>query len=745
MVDAERNAMNGLPRSDDAAGAAADRPSGDENANAVPNAATAPARSASEERESMLLNRELSLVAFQSRVLEEASDPRNPLLERVKFLAILGSNLDEVVMVRLAGLMAQRQAGVTDLSPDGSSVADQIAALRKAIGEQQQQALALWHQELRPALNEAGVHVLDYDDLTEKQQIQAARIFLEEIFPVLTPQGFDPGHPFPHISSRSLNLAVGLRDQKGEDHFARLKVPSLLPRLVPLKRSSGGERRDGTVPDHHWFVWLEHLIAAHMDGLFPGMTILSTAPFRVIRDADIEIQELEAGDLLETISEQIYERQFSAAVRLETAASMSKVGRHVLLTNLDLDAKDSITLDGPLDLSGLMQLHGIELHELKDPSFTPALPRRLRPEVREGKSLFHTIRQGDILLHHPYESFDPVVDLIRAAARDPQVLAIKQTLYRVGRNSPVVRALLQARREYRKQVTVLVELKARFDEESNIGWARLLEREGVHVIYGMIGLKTHAKTLLIVRRDSDRVRRYMHLGTGNYNAVTARVYEDLGLLTCDDDLATDVSDLFNYLTGYSAITDFRRLLVAPINLRSRLTELIRREVTHHRDGRPGHLIFKCNSLADKQIIRELYAAAQAGVEIDLIVRGICCLRPGVPGLSDHIRVRSIVGRFLEHSRIYWFQNGDQPEVYLGSADLMVRNLDRRVEAVFPIIAPELVQRLYRDILQVYLADNQKARLMQPDGSYRRASAGKGDQTLDAQARLLALAGQEVEG
>jgi len=496
--------------------------------------------------------------------------------------------------------MAQRQAGVTDLSPDGSTVAEQIAALRKAIGDLQQQALALWHQELRPALDMAGVHVLDYAELNEKQRHQAARIFREEIFPVLTPQGFDPGHPFPHISSRSLNLAVGVRDRAGEDHFARLKVPSLLPRLVPLKRSSGGERRDGTVPDHHWFVWIEQLIAAHMDELFPGMTILATAPFRVIRDADVEIQELEAGDLLETISEQIYERQFSAAVRLETAAAMSKAGRRVLLTNLELDAKDAITLDGPLDLSGLMQLHGIELYELKDPSFTPALPRRLRPESRDGQSLFHTIRQGDILLHHPYESFDPVVDLIRAAARDPQVLAIKQTLYRVGRNSPVVRALLKARREYRKQVTVLVELKARFDEESNIGWARLLEREGVHVIYGMIGLKTHAKTLLIVRRDHDRVRRYMHLGTGNYNAITARTYEDLGLLTCDDDLAADVSDLFNYLTGYSAITDFRRLLVAPINLRDRLTELIRREVAHHRDGRPGHLIFKQVQLARRR-------------------------------------------------------------------------------------------------------------------------------------------------
>ncbi len=709
-----------------------------------PPADSAPASDAAATGAALFLNRELSLLEFQNRVIEEAADPRVPLLERVKFLAILGSNLDEVVMVRLAGLLAQRQAGITDLSLDGRTAAEQLAALRKQIAELQRRALELWHKELRPALDAAGIHVLDYRDLNEKQRNQAARIFREEIFPVLTPQGFDPGHPFPHISNRSLNLALGVRDPKGEEHFARLKVPSLLPRLVPLKRSSGGERRDGTIPDHHWFVWLEQLMAAHAPELFPGMTVTAAAPFRVIRDADIEIQELEASDLLETMSERVYERQFGAAVRLETATDLNKAARRVLLANLAIDPKDEISLDGPLDLTGLMQLHGIELHELKEPSFTPPLPRRLRPEVRDGQSLFYAIRQGDVLLHHPYESFDPVIDLIRAAARDPQVLAIKQTLYRVGRNSPVVRALLQARREYRKQVTVLVELKARFDEESNIGWARLLEREGVHVIYGMLGLKTHAKTLLIVRRDQDRVRRYMHLGTGNYNAVTARLYEDLGMLTCDDDIAADVTDLFNYLTGYSAIEDFRRLLVAPINLRRRLTELIRREVAHQRAGRPGRLIFKCNSLADGQLIKELYTASQAGVQVDLIVRGVCCLRPGVPGLSENIRVRSIVGRFLEHSRIFWFQNGEAPEVYLGSADLMFRNLDRRVEVVFPVRAPELVQRLHKDILQVYLADNTKARLMQPDGSYVRAQSEADAEPVDAQALLLARAGQENE-
>ena len=690
----------------------------------------------------LFLNRELSLLRFQARVLEEAQDAANPLLERVKFLAILGSNLDEMVMVRMAGLVAQRQAGITDLSLDGRTAAEQLAALRRDIGDLQRRALALWRDELRPALDEAGIHVLEYDELSDKQRQQAVRIFREEIYPVLTPQAFDPGHPFPHISNRSLNLAVGIRDPKGEDHFARLKVPALLGRLVPLKRSSGGERKDGTVPHHHWFVWLEQLIAAHVDELFPGMTILAVAPFRVIRDADIEIQELEAGDLLETMSERIYERQFGDVVRLETAANMTETGRRVLVANLELDPKDEITLDGPLDLSGLWQLHGIERHGLHDPSFIPAIPRALRPEAREGQSIFSLIRQGDLLLHHPYESFEPVVDFIRAAARDDRVLAIKQTLYRVGRNSPVVRALLEARREYRKQVTVLVELKARFDEESNIGWARMLEREGVHVIYGMVGLKTHAKTTLVVRREHDRVRRYMHLGTGNYNAVTARLYEDLGMFTCDDDIADDVTDLFNYLTGYSAIQDFRRLLVAPINLRRRLTELIRREVEHQADGGKGQLILKCNSLADGPLIRELYAASQAGVRVELIVRGICCLRPGVPGLSDNIRVRSIVGRFLEHSRICWFHNQGQPEVYLGSADLMYRNLDRRVEVVFPVRDPGLVQRVRKEILETYLRDNQKARLMNPDGTYQRAGRAGRARAIDCQEWLLSRARQE---
>lgn len=692
----------------------------------------------------LFLNRELSLLRFQARVLEEACDERTPLLERAKFLAILASNLDEMVMVRVAGLIAQKRAGVSKVALDGRPPADQLAAIRREIAELQQRAHAEWTERLRPQLDDEGIHVFDHVELNEKQRVQAEKIFLEEIFPVLTPQGFDPGHPFPHISNRSLNLAVRIRDQVGEEHFARLKVPSLLPPLVPLKRSSGGERRDGTVPRHHWFVWVDQLIAANVQHLFPGMSILAVAPFRVIRDADIEIQELEAGDLLETMSERVYERQFGDAVRLETAAGMDDESRRLLVANLELDPNDAITLDGPLDLGGLWQLHAIERHDLKDPSFSPVVPRRLRPESRDGQSLFNVIRQGNVLLHHPYESFDPVIELIRAAARDDRVLAIKQTLYRAGRNSPVVRALLEARREYRKQVTVLVELKARFDEESNIGWARMLEREGVHVIYGMIGLKTHAKSLLIVRRDHDRVRRYMHLGTGNYNAVTARLYEDLGMFTCDDEIAADVSDLFNYLTGYSAIQDFRRLLVAPINMRRRLTEMVERETELARRGRPGAMVLKCNSLVDDMLIRALYRASMAGVQIDLIVRGICSLRAGVPGLSENIRVRSIVGRFLEHSRIYWFANDGRPELYLGSADLMYRNLDRRVEVLFPVDDPEHQRRVSQEILEIYLEDNENARVMQPDGSYVRVERADDEPGVNCQEWLLARASQEGE-
>jgi polyphosphate kinase len=684
----------------------------------------------------LFVNRELSLLAFQKRVLEEATDPANRLLERAKFLAIVAANLDELFMVRVGGLIMQKRAGVVDLSIDGQTPADQLAAIRKQAERLLVATGRHWRDVLRPELRAKGIHVLDYPELSDKQRRQVDNYFHQVIFPVLTPQAFDSGHPFPHISNLSLNLAVLVRDPRGTERFARLKVPSTLPRLVPLKRSSGGERKDGTVPHNHYFVWLEQVIAAHLGTLFPGMDIVDAHPFRVTRNADIEIQELEASDLLATMTESVLERRFGPVIRLTLDRDMPARSRDVLIDNLAVDRNDIYTLAPPLGMSSLMQLHDIDRYDLKDKPFTAVIPKSLRVEHLDG-GVYDAIRSGDILVHHPYESFDPVVDFLKTAARDPEVLAIKQTLYRVGRQSPVVKYLLEARREHRKQVTVLVELKARFDEESNIGWAKMLEREGVHVIYGLLGLKTHSKTLLVVRKEGADLKRYVHLSTGNYNQVTARVYDDLGMFTCDEEIGADVTDLFNYLTGYSNITRFRKLLVAPLNLREKLHALIRREIDHHAEGRAGRLLLKCNAIVDRKLIELLYEASQAGVQIDLIIRGICALRPGLPGVSDNIRVRSIVGRFLEHSRIYYFGNGGAPEIYVGSADLMTRNIDRRMEVLWPVTAPTLVARIADRILATYLADNVKARLMQPDGSYVRAEVGDAD-PIDSQAELLKL-------
>ena len=682
------------------------------------------------------VNRELSLLAFQRRVLDEARNPQLPLLERVKFLGILGSNLDEFAMVRIGGLIMQKRAGIVELSLDGLLPADQLALIRRDLVKLMRDANQLWNQELKPALAEAGIHVLDYDELTDKQRRSVDEQFVEAIYPVLTPQAFDPGHPFPHISNLSLNLAVMVRLATGEERFARVKVPSVLPRLLPIKRSSGGERKDGTVPFHHWFVWLEQVMTAHLGQLFPGVEIVHATPFRVTRNADFEIQELEASDLLETMTENVRERRFGAVVRLELDARMPEISRAILVENLGTHANDVLTPEAPLGLGGLSQLYDIDRYDLKEPPLVPALPTDLGPEAAEA-GIFASIRQGDILLHHPYQSFDPVIEFLKTAARDPDVLAIKQTLYRVGRNSPVVKYLLEARREHRKQVTVLVELKARFDEESNIGWAKMLEREGVHVIYGMLGLKTHAKVLLVVRKEDSGLRRYLHLGTGNYNHVTARLYEDIGLFTCDEDLGSDASDLFNILTGYSQHAEFKRLLVAPLGLRRELVQRIDREIGHARAGRPGRLVFKTNALIDRDMIEKLYEASGAGVEIDLMVRGVCSLRPGMPGLSEHIRVRSIVGRFLEHSRVYWFGNDGRDEVLVGSADLMTRNLDRRIEVLVPVREAAIRRHLRETVLEACLQDNTKARLMQPDGSYVLTRPTGDDPPVDAQARLLA--------
>jgi polyphosphate kinase len=679
----------------------------------------------------LFLNRELSLLSFFRRVLEEALDERNPLLERVKFLAIVGSNLAEFFMVRVAGLKQQIEAGVIELSIDGLTPAQQLAAVRQAVRQLMDDSHDFLRQ-LLSLLDTAGVHILDFAALDEFQKSHVKQYFDTTVFPILTPLAYDPGRPFPHISNMSLNLAVLLRDEGGYPRFARVKVPNTLPRLLKVPPPAGAPVVPGQDSRERYLVWLEQVIIEHLPRLFPGMQVLQAHPFRVTRDAEMEIQDLEAEDLLESVERSVRERRFGSVVRLTVDLAMPDDIKKLLAENLGLEAEDIYTLRPPLGMSDLIQLCGLDRHDLKDPPFVPVVPPEL--DMAEG-DIFTAIRNQDILLHHPYDSFSPVTEFLQAAARDPDVLAIKQTLYRVGRNSPVVQALLDAARAG-KQVAVLVEVKARFDEGSNIEWAKALESEGVHVVYGLLGLKTHSKTALVVRREGDTIRRYVHLATGNYNPTTAQTYTDLGLFTCDENLGADATDLFNYLTGYSAKKDYRKFLVAPINLRSGIESLIRREMERQQQGERAHLIFKVNSLIDKAIIRLLYKASQAGVRVDLIVRGMCCLRPGVPGLSENIRVISIVGRFLEHSRIYYFCNGGNEQIYLGSADLMPRNLDRRVEILFPVENAKLIRQLRDHVLAVYLADNVKARQMQADGTYLRMRPQEGVEAVDSQSRLI---------
>jgi polyphosphate kinase len=667
----------------------------------------------------LYVNRELSLLEFQRRVLEEAADGRVPLLERVKFLSIVGSNMDEFFMIRVAGLKQQVAVGVQEAGPDGLTPADQLAAVRKAATTIEQGARALWTDAIVPALSLEGIRVVPHAELDVESRARLRMDFEDSVFPVLTPLAVDPSRPFPHISNLSVNLAVVVRDTAAREHFARVKVPATLPQLVRVP----GSERSG-----HTFVLLEDLVAANLDTLFPGMEIVEVHPFRVTRNADVVIQELEAGDLLESIEESVHRRQFGFVTRLAIGTDMPQRLLDDLLVNLEAERADVIHVDGPLALTNLGVLTAIDRSDLKEPPLLPTVSRALE---RKDADIFGVVRSGDILLHHPFESFGPVLDFLRAAATDPDVLAIKMTLYRVGRNSPVVKALLDAREEG-KQVAVLVELKARFDEERNIEWARALESEGVHVVYGLLGLKTHSKIALVVRREGDRIRRYTHLSTGNYNAVTAQAYTDLGLLTCDEAIGADATHLFNFLTGYSAKSSYRKLAVAPIDLRERVEGLIEREIEHQQEGRPGHIILKMNALVDRRIIRLLYRASQAGVPVDLIIRGICCLRPGIPGVSETIRVVSIVGRFLEHSRVFWFRNGGDEEVFLGSADLMPRNLNGRVEVMFPVSDPHLVGVLREEVLGAYLADNMKARVMKADGSYERRVARDDEPIVNAQ-------------
>ena len=658
-------------------------------------------------------NRELSWLRFNARVLAEALDSRVPLLERLKFLAIFSTNLDEFYMVRVAGLRRKVVAGAAQYAPDALTPAEQLEAIRAQVRELLKQRRAALRDDLFPAMEKHGIRLVTMADLGKKETAAVAEFFETQVFPVLTPLAVDPGHPFPYISNLSLSLAVEIRDPvTGKEHFARVKVPRSLPRWVPIGREQ-------------CFMPLEQLIGANLRSLFPGMEVERWFTFRITRYSDLELGQIDQPeDLLETIEQQVFQRRFGEVVRLEVQRDMPASIRELLLEELSesetqavapLTDADVHEIDELLELGDLMTLAGLDMPELRDPPHNPIVPAALRDNTR---SIFDVLRERDVLLHHPFESFSASVEaFLEAAAHDPQVLAIKLTLYRTSGDTAIVRALTEAA-EQGKQVAVLIELQARFDEQNNITFARTMESYGIHVAYGLPGLKTHAKTMLVVRRDPDGIRRYVHIGTGNYQAKTARIYTDLGLLSSNPEIGADLTDLFNSLTGVSRQKYYRKLLVAPSNLRERTMELIEREAEHARAGRGGRIIAKMNALVDPEVIAALYRASQAGVEIDLVVRGICCLVPGLPDVSERIRVLSIVGRFLEHSRVVYFANGGHPEYYIGSADWMPRNLDRRVEVMVPIEDPGLHKQLH-SILETSLTDNRQAWDLGRDGEYTR--------------------------
>ncbi|MDB9374524.1 polyphosphate kinase 1 [Nodularia sphaerocarpa] len=679
------------------------------------------------------INRELSWLEFNSRVLHEACDTRTLLLERLKFLAIFSANLDEFFMVRIAALKQQVEAKVAQLTPDGRTPQKQLEDVRATLSPLFTKQHQQFEEVLQPLLASHQIQILDYINLNQKQQTYLDNYFEEQIFPVLTPLAVDPSHPFPFISNLSLNLAVVVKNPDTEEEFfARVKVPSVLPRFLPIPPELGISETGETA---HWTgVPLEQAIAHNLEFLFPGMNIQEYHPFRITRDADLALEEDEADDLLLAIEQELRKRRMGGTpVRLEIKSHTPDPIRSRLLQDLDLTENDVYEVDGLLGLRDLMYFMALPLPELKEPPRQSVVPSRLQrlrepslspdaSELEEGQDFFAVIREKDLLVHHPYQSFSStVVRFITHAAHDPNVLAIKMTLYRTSGDSPIVKALIAAA-ENGKQVSVLVELKARFDEENNIYWARSLERVGVHVVYGLVGLKTHCKTVMVVRREKDRMRRYVHIGTGNYNPKTARLYTDLGLFSCREELGADITDLFNFLTGYSRQKSYREVLVAPVNMRDRFLALIRREIENVQNGFSGRIVAKMNSLVDPQIIATLYEASRAGVQIDLIIRGICCLRPGLKNISENIRVISIIGRFLEHSRIYYFHNNGQEEIFIGSADWMRRNLDRRVEVITPIRDPDIAKDL-QEILGIMLADNRQAWELQPDGTYIQRRPG----------------------
>ncbi len=681
-----------------------------------------------------LFNRELSWLEFNRRVLEEALDETNPLLERLKFLAIFSTNLDEFFMIRVSGLKEQIAENVSELSPDGLSAAEQLFEIRNKLRPILMEQMFCLQEDILPKLNEQNIQILQYESLTEKEQIHLNNYFLKNVFPILTPQAVDASHPFPYISNLSLNLGLMVEPDKtkssgklkrlfNEPRFARVKLPPNVPRLIPVDDS-------GTK-----FTLLGELIAANIKHLFPNMITGKCFLFRVTRDADIEIREDEAGDLLRTMEEELNRRRFSFPFRLEVSASMPEEMLNYLAGSIGLTEQDVYRIDGFLNVPDLMRLYGLNRSDLKDKPISYITPYSLR----NSKNVFDVLKTQDILLHHPYTTYNAVTDFINAAADDESVQAIKICLYRTGKDSPIVKALMRAS-ENGKQVAALVELKARFDEENNIEWARRLESSGVHVIYGIRGLKTHSKVTLVVRREGDELKRYIHLATGNYNPTTSRIYTDVGLLTSDEEIGEDATNLFNFLTGYSQPNEYQKLLVAPINLRQKLIEFIQRETENKRNGKPARIIAKINSLTDVEIIHELYKASKEGVKIDLIVRGICVLRPEIAGLSENIRIISIVGRFLEHSRIFYFANGGNEEMYIGSADLMQRNLNRRVEVVVPIKDSRLRQYLKEEVLAAYLQDNVNSQILQFDGSYRKINPLTSDTAFNSQNYFV---GQEI--
>jgi len=693
---------------------------------AVPSPLPAPAL----DDPALYINRELSWLEFNRRVLEEACDPQVPLLERLKFLAIFGSNLDEFFMVRVGGLQQKVHAGIAKGSgADRMPPREQLDQINHTVLELLTEAYRCLKEEVLPVLGKDGIVLRGSKDLSESDRKHLREVFRREIFPVLTPLAIDPGHPFPQLLNKSLNLAVLLqRPRNQEKLFAVVQVPSVLPRFVALPAERG-----------HVFAALETVIRMHLPELFPGMELIHATVFRVTRNSEYEIDDDEVEDLLKAIEEEIRRRRRAFAVRLELEADAPPEVRQFLMDSLGLEPHDIYATPSLLDLTGLFQIHSLPgLPQLRDPQFVP----QPVPEF-QGVNQWAAIRAKDILVHHPYESFNPVIDFIEAAAMDERVLAIKQTLYRTSSDSPVVRAL-QLAADNGKQVTAVIELKARLDEERNILWARELEKAGVHVVFGFVGLKTHCKVALVVRREDDGIRRYVHLASGNYNPQTARIYTDLGYFTCNPDFCEDVSALFNYLTGYCELPQWRKLVVAPSRLQGFMLEKIQQETANQLAGKEGRIIVKINGLLEPVIVQALYQASQAGVKIDIICRGICALRPRVPGISDNIRVLSIVDRFLEHSRVFYFHNNNDPQVYTGSADWMDRNLSRRVEVVFPVEPPELKRRLIQEILAISLTDNCKARELLPDGSYRRVTPAPGQALVRSQECFLEMAAQNAQ-